>query len=247
MAKHLENSFFKESVRGTNNGGLTYRMIQVIMGHSSFEAYLYEIQKEDIESPICQHCRAAADNAVYTLLCCLLWVAERGFICGSWSGSGFRQRVRFGDWGLLVGSSEAWTVCFRKLLRGRHEKGSRTEGENPWYWGCPDVIPVGGSGALLNMPGRSARKRGSFLGWQPSRPLLRHLHQANQNGCFQCIHDVPQHKPHGLLSVEFSGGQEGDVSMKNGFKALRSKQVSWVLPRCLISIQKISPLGPAAA
>ncbi|KAG5314868.1 NUD18 phosphatase, partial [Pseudoatta argentina] len=42
------------------------------------------------------------------------------------------------------------------------------------------------------------------------RPLLRHLHQANQNGRFQCIHDVPQHKPHGLLSVEFSGGQEGD-------------------------------------
>ena len=48
------------------HGGLTFRMIQVIVVHGCFETYLYEIRK----APICQHCGAAIDNAVHTLLHC---------------------------------------------------------------------------------------------------------------------------------------------------------------------------------
>ena len=58
------------------HGGLTFRMTQVIVGHGCFEVYLYGIGKA--ETPICQHCGAAIDNAVHTLLHCPSWAVERG-------------------------------------------------------------------------------------------------------------------------------------------------------------------------
>ncbi|XP_018302110.1 uncharacterized protein [Mycetomoellerius zeteki] len=111
------------------HGGLTFRMTQVITGHGCFEVYLSEINKA--ETPICQHCMAARDNAVHTLL--HLWAVERRNLFVALGLDLYLDREYTRAIGAIVGSASAWTafanyceiVIRRKEEAEREHKGVR--------------------------------------------------------------------------------------------------------------------------
>ena len=90
------------------HGDLTFRMTQVIVGHGCFEVYLYGIRKA--ETPICQHCGAAIDNAVHTLLHCPSWEVERRNLFVALGLDLDLDREYNLVIGAIMGSSEAWTA-----------------------------------------------------------------------------------------------------------------------------------------
>jgi len=109
---------------GRAHDALTYRIIQVLMGHGVFESYLYKIGRR--ESPICLFCRAAVDTAAHTLLFCPAWVEQRREllehvgVCRT-----FRAMVR-----AIVRSPDAWLIFaeFCEIVRRKEEDERAREG-----------------------------------------------------------------------------------------------------------------------
>lgn len=59
-----------------HNGGMTFRLSQLLTGHGSFAVYLFRIGK--VDDPRCAHCNTGEeDSALHTLARCEAWEADR--------------------------------------------------------------------------------------------------------------------------------------------------------------------------
>ncbi|XP_029162117.1 uncharacterized protein LOC114933685 [Nylanderia fulva] len=115
---------------GRANGGVTYRMTQVLTGHGCFGEYLRRIGKE--RTTRCHHCGHHRDTAQHTLENCVAWAGERMELVAAVG----RLPVIVKK---ITESEEAWrafsSFC-EKVLRQKEEKERDREkkGERTREW-----------------------------------------------------------------------------------------------------------------
>jgi len=103
-------------------GDLTFRVTQLVTGHSSFGDYLVRIGR--VASPVCPHCGGAEHSARHTLEECPAWAVERGALVAKVGpdlslGAMLGAAVSATDkWSAFLGFAEA--VMVAKEVAERH-------------------------------------------------------------------------------------------------------------------------------
>ena len=110
-------------------GGLTYRLVQVITGHGCFGEYLHRVARRE-STTVCHHCEDEnRDIAQHTLEFCPAWTEQRGALASE-IGSDLSLPTIVQK---MVGSKDSWkaVVSFCEQVVLQKETAERVREADP--------------------------------------------------------------------------------------------------------------------